>query len=104
MSVAEGLIVLSIVLGEYYFGIRQSRYCDQYQDWLRQFLRFVDIATVTQAITDVYSEIRLDSKRFGTPIPSNDAWLAALAVQHTVPVYNNDIHFDYASRMRCIAF
>ena len=31
---AKRLVVPSIVLGEYYFGIRQSRYHHRYEDWL----------------------------------------------------------------------
>ena len=39
----------SIVLGEYYFGIRQSPHRDRYEDWLRRYLPLAEIATVIQA-------------------------------------------------------
>jgi tRNA(fMet)-specific endonuclease VapC len=33
-------------------------------------------------------------KRSGRPIPANDAWIAALALQHRLPVLSRDEHFD----------
>lgn len=35
---AQRLVVPSVVLGEYYFGIRQSRHRQRYEAWLRQYL------------------------------------------------------------------
>ena len=46
---AGQLVVPSIVLGEYYFGIRQSPHRDRYEDWLRRYLPLAEIATVIQA-------------------------------------------------------
>ena len=101
---AGRLIVPSIVLGEYYFGIRQSRHRARYEDWLRQYLPLAEIATVTQATADVYADIRLELKRLGAPIPLNDAWIAALARQHAQPVMSNDAHFDVVDGVQRIAF
>ena len=101
---ARRLIVPSIVLGEYYFGIRQSRHRARYEDWLRRYLPLAEIATVTQATADAYADIRLELKRLGAPIPPNDAWIAALARQHAQPVLSNDTHFDVVNGVQRIAF
>ena len=101
---ARRLVVPSIVLGEYYFGIRQSRHRRRYEEWLRRHLPLAEVATVTSATADLYAEIRLELKRTGTPIPSNDAWIAAISRQHRLPVLSNDAHFDAVDRIRRIAF
>ena len=101
---AQRLVVPSIVLGEYYFGIRQSRHRRRYEEWLRRHLPLAEVATVTSATADLYAEIRLELKRTGTPIPSNDAWIAAISRQHRLPVLSNDAHFDAVDRIRRIAF
>ena len=101
---ADRLVVPSVVLGEYYFGIRQSRYRSRYEDWLRRYLPLAEIATVTSATADAYADIRLELKRLGHPIPPNDAWIAALARQHVLPVLSNDAHFDVVDGVRRIAF
>ena len=101
---AGRLVVPSIVLGEYYFGIRQSRHRDRYEDWLRRYLPLAEIATVTQATADAYAAIRLELKLLGSPLPSNDVWIAALARQHILPVLSNDAHFDVVEGIERIAF
>ena len=101
---ADRIVIPSVVLGEYYFGIRQSRHRNRYEDWLRRYLPLSEIATVTQATADVYADIRLELKRLGTPIPPNDAWIAALARQHDLPIISNDTHFDVVDGLQRIAF
>ena len=101
---ADRLVVPSIVLGEYYFGIRQSHYRNRYEKWLRHYLPLAEIATVTSTTADAYADIRLELKRLGHPIPPNDAWIAALARQHVLPVLSNDTHFDVVDGVRRIAF
>lgn len=101
---ADRLVVPSVVLGEYYFGIRQSRYRSRYEEWLRCYLPLADIAGVTSVTADAYADIRLELKQLGTPIPPNDAWIAALARQHALPVLSNDAHFDVVTGVRRIAF
>ena len=101
---ADRLVVPSVVLGEYYFGIRQSRHCSRYEEWLRRYLPLAEIAAVTSATADAYADIRLELKRLGHPIPPNDAWIAALARQHALPVLSNDKHFDVVDGIRRIAF
>ena len=101
---ADRLVVPSVVLGEYYFGVRQSRQRIRYEDWLARYLPLTEIATVTSATADAYADIRLELKRLGTPIPPNDTWIAALARQHALPVLSNDRHFDVVSGVRRIAF
>jgi predicted nucleic acid-binding protein len=39
-------------------------------------------------------EIRLELKKVGRPIPSNDLWIAALSRQHSLPILTRDRHFD----------
>ena len=101
---AERLVVPSVVLGEYYFGIRQSRHRARYQQWLRRYLALAEVATITSATADAYADIRLQLKRIGKPIPSNDAWIAALARQHSLAVLSNDAHFDLIDGIERIAF
>ena len=101
---ASRLVVPSIVLGEYYFGIRQSRQRRRYEDWLRRYLPLADIAVVSHATAGIYADIRLELKRAGNPIPINDAWIAALARQHGLPVLSNDVHFDAVPGIERIPF
>lgn len=44
----------------------------------------------THQFAAVFSQLRLKGK----PIPTNDIWIAALAVQHDLILCSNDKHFD----------
>ncbi|MDE0003629.1 MAG: type II toxin-antitoxin system VapC family toxin [Rhodospirillaceae bacterium] len=101
---ADRLVVPSVVLGEYYFGIRQSSRRRRYEDWLTRYLPETEIATITSATADAYADIRLYLKQLGTPIPPNDVWIASLARQHTLEILSNDRHFDLVEGIRRIAF
>jgi predicted nucleic acid-binding protein len=83
-----------IVLGEFRYGIAGSRHRREYEAWLDANLQHFDILPVTDETAIAYAALRVSLKRLGRPIPANDAWIAALALQHGLPVLSRDEHFD----------
>jgi predicted nucleic acid-binding protein len=83
-----------IVLGEFRYGIAQSRHRSAYEQWLQSQLRHFEVLTVTDQTATSYATLRVALRQQGTPIPANDAWIAALALQHRLPVVSRDRHFD----------
>jgi tRNA(fMet)-specific endonuclease VapC len=84
-----------IVLGEYRFGLANSRL-------RRVLLPLLDALEADCRVLDMdastarkYAEIRDELRRAGTPIPENDLWIAALARQHELEVASGDAHFDH---------
>jgi tRNA(fMet)-specific endonuclease VapC len=91
---AEQLAIPVIVLGEYRYGIWHSRDRRHYQQWLQEQLPKFRILDIEDRTTISYSAVRTELKKAGTPIPSNDAWIAALCRQHSLPIISRDRHFD----------
>lgn len=91
-----------IVLGEYRFGIRQSRNQKQYEDWLAESLPLYRLLAVEEETAERYAAIRSELKEAGTPIPTNDVWIAALCRQHSFPLVSRDRHFDLVRGLRRI--
>lgn len=83
-----------IVLGEFRYGIAGSRRRARYEQWLDEHLADFDILSVTEPTTHSYTRVRASLKKLGLPIPANDAWIAALALQHRLGVMSRDEHFD----------
>ncbi len=83
-----------IVLGEFRYGIAQSKRRSSYEAWLDSSLNLFEILPVTEETAVAYATLRVTLKRSGRPIPANDAWIAALALQHRLPVLSRDGHFD----------
>ena len=91
---AEHLAIPAIVLGEYRYGIWHSRNRQDYHQWLQQYLPYFRILDIEDRTTIPYAAVRTELKRAGTPIPSNDVWIAALCRQHSLPIISRDHHFD----------
>ena len=83
-----------IVLGEFRYGIARSRHRSAYEAWLESQLPGFDVLPVTEETAVAYAALRVALKRSGRPIPASDAWIAALALQHRLPVLSRDEHFD----------
>jgi tRNA(fMet)-specific endonuclease VapC len=97
----EGHVAIPvIVLVEFRYGIAGSRHRDKYERWLADHLSSFEILTVTEPTTLTYARVRASLKKLGRPIPANDTWIAALALQHRLPVMSRDEHFDAVPGLR----
>ena len=52
----------------------------------------------------IYAVIRRDLERNGTPIPHNDIWIAAAAIQFDVPLITRDHHFRQISHLQLVEY
>jgi len=96
--IGAGAIALPvIVLGEYQFGIAQSRLRNHYETWLERLIAASRILDIDEQTATHYAQVRVELKKVGKPIPSNDVWIAALCRQHSLPILSRDSHFDAVS-------
>ena len=98
------LCVTIISLGEYSYGIAQSRHEIELTRWLDAFLQRADVLYLGRETLPHYAEVRRQLKKDGTPIPANDCWIAALAKEHRLPVVSLDKHFDAVKGLRRISW
>jgi predicted nucleic acid-binding protein len=96
---AAEIAIPVIVLGEYRYGISLSRDRAHYERWLAEYLPAFRILDVDERTVISYSTVRSELRRAGTPIPSNDVWIAALCRQHSLPLLSRDLHFDVVPRI-----
>lgn len=101
---ADVIALAVIVLGEYRFGIAQSRKRNDYEDWLQRLIGVSQVLEVDEQTTQYYAHVRVDLKTVGRPIPSNDIWIAALCRQHSLPLLSRDRHFDAVSGIKRIGW
>jgi len=93
-----------IVLGEYLYGIQQSHFRVRYEQWLQANLPLFDLLNVDLETSQRYAEIRHELRTAGTPIPSNDLWIASLARQHRAPLVSRDEHFQAVRGLRLLTW
>lgn len=97
---AELVGIPVIVLGEFRFGILRSRRRLDYEEWLAQSLRWCRVLDVNDQTASIYAAIRVELRETGTPIPSNDLWIAALCRQHSLTLLSRDRHFDRVKNLK----
>jgi len=90
-----GISVISV--GELYSGFKGGTKESDNRDELESFLDSprVVLYEVNIDTSDYYSEIIANLKKAGTPIPTNDIWISAVAFQHGLKLFTKDAHFSF---------
>ena len=94
---AHQLALPVVAIGEYRYGIAQSRHQARYRSWLDGLIRDCKVLEVTERTTHHYAAINVELRQAGKPIPTNDLWIAALCRQYGLPLLSKDRHFDAVS-------
>jgi predicted nucleic acid-binding protein len=92
---AEILGISSIVLGELLSGFACGNKTNKNRDELQQFLQSsrIRLFAVTADTANFYSKIYFSLRTKGKPIPSNDLWIAAQALENGCVLCSHDKHF-----------
>jgi len=92
---AEHVLISSIVAGELLFGFRHgSRYeanARRFEDFLAS--PYVSLLSVTMVTADRFARIAAALRRKGRPLPTNDIWIAAHAMESGADLVSFDSHF-----------
>ena len=100
---ADRLLMTSVVLGELLGGFAAGTREANNRVLLAKFLDSprVELLAVTAATADSYALVYFSLRRKGQPIPSNDLWIAASALEHGAALLTQDAHFAYVEGLRC---
>ncbi len=96
--------ISAIVLGELRAGFRAGLRAAANEQHLRTFLiqPVVRIVEVDDAAATCYADIWAALRDAGTPIPTNDIWIAALALREGATVVTYDDHFEHVTAVGCL--
>jgi len=85
-----------IVIGELRAGFAVGTQGARNEAILRRFLLKprVGILYADDQTTYQYANLFRQLRKQGTPIPTNDMWIAALTLQHSLVLFARDAHFD----------
>ena len=100
VSHASWLGVPTVVLGELRTGFLLGSRAQRNEEALLEFLDHpvVQVLDVDDETSRLHAEIVRDLRRAGTPLPTNDIWIAAVAARAGAPVLTHDRHFEVVSR------
>ncbi len=93
---ADEIVMSPVVLGELLAGFRKGRHRADNERGLAAFLASprVRIVSLTEATAERYATILDHLRKAGTPIPTNDMWIAASAMENGLVLLTTDEDFD----------
>lgn len=93
---AEQVLVSTVVAGELLFGFRNGTRYEANRRELERFLAnpYVDLLPVTLVTADRFGRIAAALRRKGRPLPTNDIWIAAHAMESGAELLSFDRHFE----------
>ena len=98
---ADEIVVNAIVLGELAAGFIKGRRRRRNQEELSRFLSSprVKAVDVTEETAERYGVILNSLWKAGTPIPTNDIWIAASAMEHGLQILTTDAHYQKVAQV-----
>lgn len=91
---ANEVFVSAIAIGELYFGALNSLRTDENLQRIESFAAANAVLTCDEETARHYGAIKNTLKLKGKPIPENDIWIAAIAIQHDLVLVSRDTHFQ----------
>ncbi|GAB4252065.1 MAG: type II toxin-antitoxin system VapC family toxin [Saprospiraceae bacterium] len=91
---ANQICLPSIVLGELYSGANNSIKKEENILKINTLANVVNVLHCDKETASFYGAIKYNLKKSGTPIPENDIWIAAIAMQNGMTLVSRDRHFE----------
>lgn len=96
LDAADEVCLCSIVIGELLAGFKKGTHEKQNKAVLDDFLAvpIVKLVSIDDETADRYAVILDYLRKQGAPVPTNDLWIAACAMQYGATLVTGDKHFS----------
>jgi len=97
---ADEVFISSTVLGELFFGAFKSK---RSKTNIKRISNFADSITILNCDKDTAQQYGIVKNKLldkGKPIPENDIWIAAVAMQNDLILVTRDAHFDEIEELK----
>jgi tRNA(fMet)-specific endonuclease VapC len=97
VSTAEAVFLPFVVVAELRAGFALGKRAAENERVLRRFLLKPGVSVLypDDQTTHHYASAYRQLRHQGTPIPTNDLWIAALVLQHNLALHDRDRHFEH---------
>ncbi|MBN2007152.1 MAG: type II toxin-antitoxin system VapC family toxin [Anaerolineae bacterium] len=90
---ANEVFLSSVTVGELYYGAYKSGHVTENLARIEDFVIHNIILGCDAETAQQYGVIKNNLRQKGRPIPENDIWIAAIAMQHGLTLVSRDVHF-----------
>lgn len=101
---AETIAMTPIVIGELFGGFARGKHNEKNRKELQEFLSSsrIRLYQLNHDTANFYANIYQHLYKKGKPIPTNDMWIAAQALEHGCALCTYDKHFEHINGLIAI--
>ena len=93
LAKTDEVFIPSVVIGELFYGAHKSARAKENIARIDDFASASVVLGCDTETSRIYGEIKYALSVKGHPIPENDIWIAAIAIQHDLTLISRDAHF-----------
>ena len=101
---ASEVFIPSIVIGELCYGARKSGRVKANLARIDELAAGSRILGCDAETARQYGEVKNNLRLKGRPLPENDVWIAALALQHDLMLVTRDAHFQAVESLQTVSW
>ncbi|MBX2863858.1 MAG: type II toxin-antitoxin system VapC family toxin [Leptolyngbyaceae cyanobacterium MAG.088] len=99
---SDEIFIPSIALGELHYGARKSGRVQKNLERIEEFVADATIVDCDSATAQQYGDVKNRLRVKGRPLPENDIWIAALALQYDLVLVTRDAHFQHVEGLQTV--
>lgn len=104
LAKTDEVFVPSVVIGELLFGAHKSARTKENLARISEFAASSIVLGCDTETAHYYGEIKNALRLKGHPIPENDIWIAAIALQHGLTLATRDSHFNEIENLKVVVW
>ena len=95
LAQADRVLIPAPVIGELMHGFRLGKNFKLHKAEMEDFLKEpqVEVVPITKRTGEIYGEILDHLQKMDIPVPTNDIWISAIAIEHYALLLTSDPHF-----------
>ncbi|MBI5358686.1 type II toxin-antitoxin system VapC family toxin [Candidatus Amesbacteria bacterium] len=99
---SDVILLSPIVIGELIYGYKKGNREAKNKKFLESFIEEnnIEVLKISQETAEIYANFRYQLGKKGKPIPSNDIWIAAQAMENGAVLVTYDQHFSEIPGLR----
>ncbi|GAP97813.1 VapC toxin protein [Leptolyngbya sp. NIES-2104] len=101
---ADEVFISSIAIGELCYGARKSTRTTENLERIDEFVAENVVLHCDIETAQYYGDIKNVLRLKGRPLPENDIWIAAIALQHNLILVTRDAHFQEVENLQTVAW
>lgn len=104
LAKTDEVFVSSVVIGELFYGAYKSARAKEKLARISEFAASSIVLGCDPETAHYYGEIKNSLHLKGRPVPENDIWIAAIAMQHRLTLVTRDTHFNEIENLKSAAW